>query len=234
MSSFMNKVILGDCLEIIYKLPPKCVDLILTDPPYNIASNSKLTKVGDKITTTEEAWGGFFQDKFDEGCYLGFMESLAKCYDYVLKENGSIITFFDRSKPYYLQPFYDKFHFRNMICFIKTNPVPHFRKNNYRSTFEQCAWFSREKYKINFIDQSSMKNVFYGSIGRKETVHPTEKYKWMIEPLIERHSNEGDLILDPMCGSGTTGVIAKSMNRNFIMIDNDEKSIEISLKRING
>lgn len=77
-----------------------------------------------------------------------------------------------------------------------------------------------------------MINVFKGNIGASVTEHPTEKYEWMIHPLIERHSKVGDLILDPMCGSGTTCIIAKKLGRRFIGMDIEEKWCELSKKRI--
>jgi len=160
------------------------------------------------------------------------MEDLSSAYDYVLSDKGSLITFFDRSTPQILQPFYNKFTFRNMITFIKGNPIPHFRKNNYRSGFEQCAWFTREKYNINFISQKNMVNVFYGDNRQHVTDHPTEKPEWMISPLIERHSNKGDIVLDPMCGSGTTLVCSKKLDRNYIGIELEPKWVVVSQNRL--
>ena len=240
----VNKIVLGDCLEKIYELEEKSVNLILTDPPYNIGQDSKLTWAGGEMLTNSVAWGNSFNDNRSESDYGLFIKNLSDAFDYVLAEEGSIITFFDRGKPYYLKPLYDAFSFRNMIIFVKKNPSPHLRKNNYRSTFEQCAWFSREKYNINFLSQRNMKNVFSGLGGRlmgssmlnenKKTEHPTEKYEWMIQPLVKRHSNPGDLILDPMCGSGTTCAVAKKMGRKYIGIEIDEGWFKVAQNRVNN
>jgi len=248
ISTPLNQVIQGDCIKVLHGFPENSVDLICTDPPYNIAKDGKLTKKDGIAVSTKEAWGNDFKDDFTEEEYAIFMLNLSEAFDRVLSEQGSILMFFDRSKPYYLKPFYEKFTFRNMIVFVKNNPAPHFRKNNYRSAFEQCAWFSREKYNINFLSQKKMKNVFHGSSGvalktqkklsissqRKETDHPTEKYGWMIHPLIERHSNHGDVVLDPMCGSGTTLLYAKKLQRNYIGIDIEIKWVETSRNRLIG
>jgi len=228
------KVIEGDCFEVLPRLEPKSIDLICTDPPYNISSDFKLTKQKNKIKTTKEAWGSEFEDDISEPRYLKFME------EFLLKENGSILTFFDRSKPYLLKPFYKIFFFRNMIAFIKKNPTPHIRKNNYRSGFELCAWFSRKKYKINFLGQREMKNYFIGCSGiglreregRKVTEHPTEKMEWMIKPLIERHSAPGDVVLDPFLGSGTTMVVCKKLKRSCIGIEIKKKYCILARKRV--
>jgi len=239
MSLPLNQVLCGDCLKVLSGFPAKSVDLILTDPPYNIAKDGKLALMRGEIKTTKEAWGETFKDDFTETEYFNFMLELAKQYDRVLSDTGSLITFYDRGHPEGLIPYYDRFHFRNMIVFVKKNPTPQFRKNNYRSGYEQCAWFSRERYNINFISQRKMINVIegysgvlFGQRGGKKTEHPTEKYEWMILPLIERHSNENDTILDPMCGSGTVLECAKKLNRNFIGIDINQKWVNTSNQRL--
>jgi len=237
-------LIQGDCLKILPKLKSESVDLILTDPPYNIASSNKLTKRNDKIVTTMEAWGKEINDVFCENEYREIWNNLTSLYNIVLKQNGSILTFFDRNKPYYLEPMYRKFVFRNMIAFVYKNPLPHFRKNNYRSGFELCAWFSKEQYKINFLGQKQMINVFEGSKGitlknewrnpKKVTSHPTEKYEWQIKPLIERHSDVGDVVLDPFLGSGTTMKVCQDLGRSCIGIEINPKYCEIVKKRCFG
>ncbi|MFH2110547.1 MAG: site-specific DNA-methyltransferase [Candidatus Bathyarchaeota archaeon] len=229
----LDTVSLGDCLDLIYKLPHKSVDLIFTDPPYNICTDrTKMTAVHGIPTSNQDAWGDDFTDSYTDEEYSDFMSSLCDAYDYVLKDDGSIITFFDKNKPQFLSPFYDRFTIRNTFAFIKTNPPNHFRMNNYRSGFEQCAWFSREKYRINFISQSGMINVFYGQTNYRVAGHPTEKLPWMVEPLILRHTNEGDTVLDPMCGSGTMLVYAKKHRRQYIGFDIEPKYVDMSLQRL--
>jgi len=231
----INQVLCGDCLELIYGLPEKSIDLILTDPPYNIANKTKIAFQSGIPKSTKEAWGNDFKDSFSN--YGMFIQELQKAFDYVLRKNGSILLFFSPSEFYNLKPFYDCFSYRNTLIFYKKNPAPHIRKNNYRSSFEPCLWFSRKKYNLNFISQKNMKNVFFGLSGGavdKQTEHPTEKYGWMIQPLIERHSNQGDIILDPMCGSGSTLVYAKKMGRRYIGIDIEERWVALSKKRLTG
>lgn len=224
------KIIQGNCLEVMSSLGCHNVDLILTDPPYNIAEEGKTTFVNGKAFNNTEVWGNHFNDNRNEKDYSDLMNKLSIQYFLVLKRNGSIITFFDRGKPYLLEPFYRRFRFRNMIVFVNKNPSPALRKNNYRSAFEMCAWFSKEKYEINFLSQQEMKNVFMGCKGKafrsrliknplKMTSHPTEKMEWQIKPLIERHSKKGDTILDPFLGSGTTMKIAQDLERNCIGIE---------------
>ena len=233
-----NGVLLcGDCLEIMKDFPKESIDLVLTDPPYNIANNTKLTKVGNKVKSTHNAWGNKFKDCWqNKDNYFEWITSIIKVLENKIIVNGSIISFFDRNYTGYIVYLIEKhtsLKFRNKIYFEKNNPLPHIRKNNYRSCIEESVWFSKEKYKINFINQKEMKQIFKGNIGRKQTKHPTEKYQWMIKPLIERHSNENDIVLDPFLGSGTTAVACEKLNRRWIGIEINPDYCEISKKRIN-
>ena len=236
-----QRLIQGDCLDVLPTLEDESVDLVLTDPPYNIASETKIhvnraSNGKSVVLTTQEAWGNSFNDSFTDEEYLNLMKSISIEFNRVLKSNGSVLIFFDRGKPYYLKSFYDLFHFRNMLCFVKKNPTNHIRKNNYRSSFELCAWFSKEKYHINFISQSKMKNVFHGLIGSVSKEErgwlPTQKYIWMIKPLIERHSKSNDVILDCFLGSGTTMKVARDLGRSCIGIEISPEYCEIARKRV--
>lgn len=197
------------------------VDLVLTDPPYGIADKSKLTKVGGRIVSTNEAWGEQFKDTWanvDE--YYEWLKPFITEFVRVLKDNGSLILFLDRKYTglitYYLERDFD-LNFKNKIYFKKVNPLPSMRKNNYRSSIEECVWLTKGKQCcFNFGEQSDMTQVYEGAIGRKKTKHPTEKYQWMIEPLIKNHTKPGDIVLDAFAGSGTTLTVAKQNNRHAI------------------
>ena len=80
-----------------------------------------------------------------------------------------------------------------------------------------------------------MKQIFYGNIGcTKKTKHPTEKYEWMITPLILRHTNKNDIILVPFMGSGTTAISALKHSRNYIGFELEEKYSKMSIERIDN
>ena len=212
------------------------VDLVLTDPPYGIANNSKLTKVGNKIVSTTDAWGNDFQDQWktiDE--YYEWLKPFIAEFVRVLKDNGSMILFLDRKYTglivHYLERDFD-LNFKNKMYFKKKNPLPGIRKINYRSTIEECVWFTKSKqYTFNFGEQKDMTQVYEGPIGRKKTKHPTEKYSWMLLPIILNHSNEGDVVLDAFAGSATTLVLAKQNNRHAIGFEKSEKFFEMAKQR---
>jgi len=229
----------GDCLKIMKDFPEKSIDLVLTDPPYNIADFNKLTKVRDDIKTNKEAWGSKFKDKWDtiEG-YFYWLISVVKLLKMILENSGNLVLFLDRTYTGHIIYLIEKeveLKFRNKIYFEKVNPLPHFRKNNYRSCIEEAIWFTKSfkgNYYINFLSQKEMKQIFKGNIGKKTSNHPTEKYEWMVKPLVIRHSTENGLILDSFLGSGTTAVVTEKLNRRWIGIELNPDYCEIAKKRI--
>lgn len=218
-------------------VPSNFVDLVLTDPPYGIADSSKLTKKGGKIVTTSQAWGSDFQDQWTTiDDYYQWLKPFIAEFVRVLKDNGSMILFLDRKYTglivHYLERDFD-LNFKNKMYFKKLNAVPSIRKVNYRSSIEECVFLTKGKqYTFNFGEQKDMTQVFEGPIGRKKTKHPTEKYSWMIEPLIKIHSKEGDVVLDAFAGSATTLVLAKKHNRHAIGFEKSPSMYEMAKARI--
>jgi DNA modification methylase len=218
-------------------VPSNFVDLVLTDPPYGIADSSKLTKKGGKIVTTSQAWGSDFQDSWvNIDDYYQWLKPFIAEFVRVLKDNGSMILFLDRKYTglivHYLERDFD-LNFKNKMYFKKLNAVPSIRKVNYRSSIEECVFLTKGKqYTFNFGEQKDMTQVFEGPIGRKKTKHPTEKYSWMIEPLIKIHSKEGDVVLDAFAGSATTLVLAKKHNRHAIGFEKNPAMYEMAKARI--
>ena len=236
-SRIKSKLTLGDCEKLIKAIPSESIDLVLTDPPYNIAKDNKLTKVGDKIITNKQAWGNEFKDNWNnvnEYLEIFLFPKIKECKR-ILKKTGSLIMFLDRKYTgyfiYQIEKEFD-FVFKNKIYFEKVNPLPAIRKINYRSTMEEAIWFSNknEKYTFNFLNQFEMKQIFRGSIGgNKKTKHPTEKYSWMIDPLILRHSNRFDTVLDLFSGSGAISYSAIKYQREVIAFEIKEEYYQNSL-----
>lgn len=218
-------------------VPSNFVDLVLTDPPYGIADSAKLTKKGSKIVTTSQAWGADFHDSWASiDDYYQWLKPFIAQFVRVLKDNGSLILFLDRKYTgliaHYLEHDF-QLNFKNKIYFKKKNPVPSIRKNNYRSTIEEAVWFSKGKqYTFNFGAQADMLQVYEGPIGKKKTNHPTEKYTWMVEPLIRNHTKPGDVVLDAFAGSATTLVVAQQHNRNAIGFEKSPAMYAMAKARI--
>ncbi|WP_322038089.1 DNA-methyltransferase [Burkholderia cenocepacia] len=239
-----GQLINNDCLVGMKNIPDNSIDLVLTDPPYGIANKNLRTwvgasKNGGKTVTTQEAWGNDFQDSFGDvdgfwDWFKPFMTEMAR----VTKDGGSIILFLDVK---YMGLFVYRIEkefglkFRNSIFFTKKNPGPGLNMKGYRHACEQAIWFTKgtTAFNFNFLEQKDMLNVFNGAVGsNKETKHPCEKYKWMIEPLIERHSHEGQLILDPFGGSASTLVYGIQKGRKVIAFEKSEKFFQMAKERV--
>lgn len=204
------------------------IDLVLTDPPYGIASKDKITKVGNKFVSTQKAWGNAFNDSWNtpEEYYAWlkpFIAEMVRC----LKDTGSIILFLDRKPSGLIEKIEKDFGliYKNKFVFVKTNPLPSTPKRNCRSGFEEAVWFTKSTdYTFNCDNQDEMTQIFSGGIGgkNKDRFHPCHKYKWMIEPLVKRHSNAGDTILDPFAGGANILKAAKKMGRKSIGFEKNE------------
>lgn len=238
-----NQIILGDCLEVMKGMADSSVDMILTDPPYNISKlndQRDRSKSASPIMRRKKAlnydFGGW--DNMERDDFLEFTDRwLNECVR-VLKDGGTIISFFNKEDISYLgwqaKPL--GVRTRTIISWHKTNPVPSFRKVNYLSACE-FIWIGSKGDKpwtMNFGMQKDTHNFFEtpNSSSYGETKHPTEKPLTLMNWLIKTHSNEGDTILDPFLGSGTTAKAAKSLNRNYIGIEINPEYVKIAENRL--
>lgn len=225
---------MGDCLELLKSIPDESVDLVFTDPPYNISSK---TKLGRKYESGEEGDVSF---NFGEWDYdFDPIPFLTECKR-VLKPEGSIIVWtseqlFAKYRVWFAENMYPK----QLLVWVKTNPLPQFRKVSYRQATELMYWASKEKMtqdNPNFIftAQQDMTNVFYAPVvsGEEKTEHPTQKPLSITMKIIKTHCREGGVVLDPFMGSGTTGVGCVKTNRNFIGFEIDKEYFELAQNRI--
>jgi DNA modification methylase len=232
-----------NCIDFMKEMPDNSVDLIIADPPYNISKlndNRDRSKLNSPIMRRESPLKydfGEWDNKTREE-FLEFTKSwLIECCR-VLKNGGTIISFFNKEDISYLGWTAKDFGIRTrtIMSWHKTNPVPSFRKVNYLSACE-FLWIGSKGDKawtFNFKQQKEMHNFFQtankSSYG--ETEHPTEKPLSLIKYLMEIHSKENDLVLDPFLGGGTTAVASKMLNRNCIGIELSEEYCKIANERL--
>ena len=162
-------------------------------------------------------------------------EELFKQYYRILKKGGTLIVFYDIWKSTELKEVADlvKFKQPRVGCWIKNNPVPINSKLNYLSNATEYFFTFVKSGKPTF--NSKYDNGFYNypiCHGKERYEHPTQKPLQLIKDLIEKHSNKGDLVLDSFAGTGTTGHAAFLLDRQFILIEKEEKYFEIIKKRI--
>lgn len=226
----MNCLMHGDSYKLIKGIPDNSVDLIVTDPPYliestNTGSKSKLAKSIQKMNN--QLAEGVLTTGIDNNILEDFIRVMKKINIYIWCNHKQI--------PQYLDFFVSKYDCKfDIIIWNKSNATPLFN-NKYLTDKEFCLYFRRGGY-CNPVSYEAAKTVYYQPINakdKKQWEHPTIKPLNIIENLIINSSREGETVLDPFMGSGTTGVACKMHNRNFIGIELDEHYYHIAASRIN-
>lgn len=221
IDKYINKVIQGDCLEVMKELPAKCVDLVVTDPPYNMNYTGR---------GNINAFSGFDNDNLDADKHsLWFTNILNELYR-ILKDNTAIYVYIDfrnYARIYNLIAQY--FNIKNCIVWHKNNFG---MGQHYRFQHEFCIYAIKGKHKLS-LEKRNISDVWQFS---KEDVnsykHPTQKPVSAMYKPIKYSSNIDSVVIDPFLGSGTTGVAATRLNRRFIGIEKEPKYCEIAQQRI--
>lgn len=231
------KLLQGDCLQLLKKIPNNSVDLICIDPPYLISKDTNFDKGGSWNNSNNKKCRKT-PPKFDFGEWDKIKLdtiSLFKEYYRVLKQSGTLICFYDIWKMQELRYAAENAKFKQLrLCrWEKTNPVPVNSKLNYLTNATEYFITAVKGNKPTFHSEYD-KGIYIYPIcsGLERTLHPTQKPLILIEELIKKHSNENELILDCFMGSGTTGVAAMKLNRNFIGIEINPTYYNIAKTRI--
>lgn len=212
----------GDCLEKMKDITSGSIDLVLTDPPYNISRDNNFNTMGRS---------GIDFGEWDKGADI--FSYIKEC-SRILNKNGSFVCFNDWKNLGDIVKFSESVGFdtKDMLRLEKSNPMPRNRDRRYVTDYECATWFTKKcaKWVFNRQDNKYQRPKFVHSIDKG--LHPTQKSLKLVEDLIRIHSNENQTIIDPFMGSGTTGLACKNLNRKFIGIEKDEKYFEIAIQRI--
>ncbi|MBI2130672.1 site-specific DNA-methyltransferase [Candidatus Woesearchaeota archaeon] len=244
-----HKLILGDCLEELKKIPDESIDLIFADPPYGLAKKNGLGWKYSKHITLQEAWDIFSKDELLEFNIKWVTECMR-----LLKHGGSIWVSGSFHNIYQLGFILQHLDAKinNSIVWFKPNAQPNITCRMFTESTEHLIWgiknHSKTKWVFNYKDT---KNLIYDSINpkgkqtrnvwsipltsRKEKwagEHPTQKPIELLRRVILSSTNKGDLVLDPFVGSGTTSVVAKMLKRNSIGIEKEKKYLDMAKKRL--
>lgn len=224
-----------DCFNALKNIPDNSIDLILTDPPYNIAKYSTGNLKFD--------WRSDINNDLAEWDLKPLCPSdLVGEFKRILKPTGNIFIFCSYNIiGEYHKVFDSEFDTFQFMVWHKTNPVPNFRKSSFLNSCELIVACWNKGHTWNFTKQSEMHNFIESGIcmGKErlkdengKNIHPTQKPLKVLKRIIEIASNENDLILDCFNGVGSTGTAALELNRRYIGIEIDEKYYNESEKRI--
>lgn len=235
--SFAN-LINGDCLEAMKSLMPESVNLIVTDPPYNIGNfmldrATNLKRMRDNFFAT----AGWDNMSFKE--WKKSMDSFFSCASKVIVKGGSMIVFMAVIKVETIIALAEKhgFYYKTTGIWHKKNPMPRNKDLQFINSNECWIYFTFGKRTgvfnnngaaIHDFIETSVTPLSEKKLGKHPTQKPLALMRWFIQLL----SNEGDTVLDPFMGSGSTGVAAIELSRNFIGVELDKEYFSIAKKRI--
>ena len=246
----INTIINGDCIDEMKKIPSESVDLIFADPPYNLQLGGDLYRPNQtKVDAVDDDW-----DKFSSfESYDKFTKDWVEQAQRILSKNGAIWVIGSYHNIFRVGKIMQDLGFwiLNDVVWIKSNPMPNFKGTRFNNAHETLIWASKNQsskptfhYKSMKIanDDKQMRSDWYIPIcsGAERIkvngvkAHSTQKPEALLRRVIVSTTNEGDVILDPFMGSGTTGAVAKKLGRNFIGIEKDKDYVKIATDRIQG
>ncbi|EQB63339.1 MAG: DNA methylase N-4/N-6 [candidate division Zixibacteria bacterium RBG-1] len=248
------KLIQGDCIEVLNNAPDECVDMIFADPPYFLSNNGITCQAGKMVPVNKGKWD---VSKGAEANHEFNLQWLKACQR-VLKPNGTIWASGTMHVIYSIGFAMQQLGYKllNDIVWYKRNAPPNLSCRYFTHSTEIVLWAAKSQKSKHHFDYKLMKqtnngkqmrNVWpiddtpdkvwvIGAPGTEEKKfgkHPTQKPVELLTRLMLASTKEGDLVLDPFCGSSTTGVAAILLNRKYVGIDLEDDYLQLSVKRLN-
>ena len=240
-SSF--KLINEDTFKALKNFDDKTFDMVFADPPYFLSDDGITCKGGKMVSVNKGMWDKSLNVKEKHEFNKKWIK---ECYR-VLKDTGTIWISGTMHNIYSIGMALEEEGFKiiNNITWEKTNPPPNLACKTFTHSTETILWAKKDlkksKYTFNYElmkklnDNKQMKDVWTTSLTKpsekKQGKHPTQKPLELLDRIILASTNENDLILDPFCGSSTTGISAIKLNRKYIGIDNEKEYLDLSIRR---
>jgi len=244
----IDQVILGDCIEEMYKLPPESIDVIFADPPYNLQLAQELWRPNlTRVDAVDDD-----EDQFDSfEAYDQFTKAWLSAARRILKPSGTLWVIGSYHNIYRVGAIVQNLGFwiLNDIVWMKTNPMPNFRGVRFTNAHETMRWVQKEKGAPYTFNHHAMKALNEDLQMRSDwslpicsggerlkkdgkKLHPTQKPEGLLYRVLLASSQVGDVVLDPFFGTGTTGAVARRLHRHFIGIERDPVYAQAARERI--
>jgi modification methylase len=245
-----SQILVGDCVAAMAALPAESVDLVFADPPYNLQLQGDLKRPDDsRVDAVDDDW-----DKFSSfSAYDDFTRAWLLACRRVMKPSATLWVIGSYHNIFRVGAILQDLGFwiLNDVVWRKTNPMPNFRGRRFTNAHETLIWAAREPggkgYTFNYeaikagnedvqvrsdwtIPLCTGEERIKDANGKK--VHPTQKPEALLARVMLSASRPDDLVLDPFCGSGTTGAVAKRLGRRFIGLERDKVYAAAAEKRI--
>src|SRR5487761_935928 len=244
------RIVVGDCVAEMSKLPAGSVDLVFADPPYNLQLKGDLKRPDEShVDAVNNDW-----DKFSSfAAYDDFTRAWLLACRRVMKPSATLWVIGSYHNIFRVGTVLQDLGFwiLNDIVWRKSNPMPNFRGRRFTNAHETLIWAARDAAKRDYTfnyealkagnEDIQMRSDWFiplctgeerlkGSDGKK--LHPTQKPEALLARVMLAASQPDDLVLDPFNGTGTTGAVAKKLGRRFIGIERDAKYAHAAEKRI--
>src|SRR6266566_1611314 len=245
-----NRILVGDCIAEMAKLPAESVDLVFADPPYNLQLQGDLKRPDDsRVDAVDDDW-----DKFSSfAAYDDFTRAWLIACRRVMKPSATLWVIGSYHNIFRVGTILQDLGFwiLNDVVWRKTNPMPNFRGRRFTNAHETMIWAVREAgakgYTFNYealkagnediqvrsdwtLPLCTGEERLKGVDGKK--LHPTQKPAALLARVILSSSRPDDLVLDPFSGTGTTGAVAKLLRRRFIGFEREEAYATAARARI--
>jgi modification methylase len=249
-SASSSRILVGDCVAELAKLPRSSVDLIFADPPYNLQLGGDLKRPDDsRVDAVDDDW-----DKFSSfAAYDDFTRAWLTACRHVMKPHATLWVIGSYHNIFRVGAILQDLGFwiLNDVVWRKSNPMPNFRGRRFTNAHETLIWAARDAatrdYTFNYEalkagnDDIQMRSDWFiplctgeerlkGRDGKK--LHPTQKPEALLARVILAASRPDDIVLDPFCGTGTTGAVARRLRRGFVGIERDRDYAAAAQARI--
>jgi modification methylase len=244
----LDSILKMDCIEAMRSLPDACVDMVFADPPYNLQLGGDLQRPdGSQVDAVDDDW-----DKFDNfAAYDKFTADWLAEARRILKPDGTLWVIGSYHNIFRVgATLQDQgFWILNDIIWRKSNPMPNFKGTRFTNAHETLIWAAKSdkaRYTFHYRsmktlnDELQMRSDWVIPIcSGKERLklngtkaHPTQKPEALLYRILLACTNPGDVVLDPFFGTGTTGAVAKRLQRHWIGCERDSTYCKVAEERI--
>src|SRR5262245_8462266 len=244
------RIVVGDCVAEMAKMPAASVDLVFADPPYNLQLQGDLKRPDDsRVDAVDDDW-----DKFSSfAAYDDFTRAWITACRRLMKPSATLWVIGSYHNIFRVGTILQDLGFwiLNDIVWLQSNPMPNFRGRRFTNAHETLIWAARDASKRNYTfnyealkagnDDIQMRSDWLiplctgeerleGGDGKK--LHPTQKPEALVARIILAASRPDDLVLDPFSGTGTTGAVARRLRRRFIGVEREAEYAAAAQARI--
>ncbi|MCS6961916.1 MAG: site-specific DNA-methyltransferase [Deltaproteobacteria bacterium] len=253
LNEILNKVIIGDCLKVMKKLPAEFADCVFVDPPYFLQLPQKrlVRWSGTLVTGVNDEWD-VFKDFND---YDDFTRNYLQEIRRLMAPRATIWVIGTYHNIHRIGKIMLDLGFwiLNDVIWVKSNPMPNFLGVRFTNATETLLWAVKDKKVKKYTFNKEVARSFTGGklainvwqiplcrgrerLKHKTTgkIHSTQKPVELLRRIILTSTVEGDIVFDPMAGTGTTGYVARQLNRKFVMIEINRTYVDAIAKRFSS